>query len=204
MPKQLTAYSFSELSEEAKKKAIENNRYFEVEYWDWWEYTFEWYATEKMPEECFEAAEDKDGDPKIYFSGFYSQGDGASFEAGVDLHKFMLEHGLCNEYRSLAHWVREGYAWCGIKRSGHYYHRYSMYAESHLESYAIENIESADRAAEQLEEVAEIVIQEARDLALKLYRDLEKEYEYRTSDECISEALESNDHILFWDTGTPV
>ncbi len=34
-------YKFNELSDEVKEKVLDDNRYFQVEYFDWWEYVYE-------------------------------------------------------------------------------------------------------------------------------------------------------------------
>lgn len=206
MPTTATAYLFSELSEDAKKTAIEKCRTDFVEFWDWWQDDFYYYQNEVLPEEGFEVSEDKNG-PDIFFQGFWSQGDGASFEADVDVYKFMRKNKLCNDFRSLAHWVREqGLAHVNIYRGGpyanHYYHENTMHVEHEFEYYAVENERSADAAEAQLEELAGIILSKAREMAKKLYNTLEKTYEEMTSDDFVAEHLEING-FYFWHNGIP-
>lgn len=70
--KELTVYSYSELSETAKEKA--RNWYIEncCDY-EWYDFILEDWK-EKLAEIGFTNA-------KIYFTGFWSQGDGACFDA---------------------------------------------------------------------------------------------------------------------------
>ena len=64
-------YSFSELSPEAKKNALDNNRDINVDYEGWSDPVIEGFK-EDMEEIGI-------GDLEVYYTGFYSQGDGASF-----------------------------------------------------------------------------------------------------------------------------
>lgn len=68
----LTYLKFNELNDDQKKKVLDNNRDINVDH-DWYENTIEFY-TEKLKTLGFY-------DIKIEFSGFGSQGDGASFTA---------------------------------------------------------------------------------------------------------------------------
>lgn len=198
-----TAYYYDGLSDEAKKTAIEKSRNCCVEYYDWWDYVYSWYKDEILPSEGFEVSKRGNGnDDAMYFSGFWSQGDGASFEAAVNVHKFMKAHKLCNEFRSLAHWAREGYAWATITQSGRYYHANTMSIKIEFENYAIENVQSADRAEAQLDELESLILSRARELANKLYRDLEKDYWAMTKDGYVAEHIQINEY-LFWSNGEP-
>ena len=79
---------FAELDNATKAKALEVNRDYDVEHVDWWQYTFEDAA--RMGE-CIgitiyqrtstsaRTGQVRDDGPDIRFSGFWSQGDGASF-----------------------------------------------------------------------------------------------------------------------------
>jgi len=199
-----TAYLFNELSEEAKKKAIEKCRTWFVDHFEWWDSEFDYYKNEILAKEGFEVENGKHG-PKMYFSGFSSQGDGASFEAGVDVYKFMKHHKLCNEYRSLAYWQRyDKLAWAKIKQSGNYYHPYTMSIDADFEIYATDygNEESLERAEEQFEELCDFILERARSLAKDLYNDLEDQYEDMTSDDYVAEHIDING-FYFWHTGVP-
>lgn len=63
-------------------KILDEHRFINVEYHDWYEYTYEYFKNEM--DKIGVAVDD------IRFSGFYSQGDGASFTGEVyDVHKFL-------------------------------------------------------------------------------------------------------------------
>lgn len=208
MAKTATAYTFDELSKDAKKKALEKTRHWTTEDYEWWDCVYqEW--IEKLADMGYETEE-----KKMHFSGFWSQGDGASFEASVDVLKWLeatdkeTEDGDDNaqsekpevEYRSLRYWLKKlgtEAAYVKIYHQGHYYHRFCMYIDSEWSEWI-----EPPKAVEQLEELTEGILGHARDQALKLYRDLEAECESRMTDEYITDYLQANE-FLFWSDGTP-
>jgi hypothetical protein len=134
--------------------------------------------------------------PRICFSGFSCQGDGASFE-GIyryarrahreirayapkdgELHRIadaLRDIQRRNFYQLSAH----------VTRDGRYCHEYSMTI----------SVDRADACYGDASEAAEEAISEAlRDLARWLYRALEREYDYVTSDEAVDEAISVNDY----------
>ena len=72
-------YKFEELDEESQETTIENFRDINVEFFDWHDCELD-YWKERLAEMGFMDAE-------IQFSGFWNQGDGASFTANVDIEK---------------------------------------------------------------------------------------------------------------------
>lgn len=85
--KEEETYSFEELSPEAQENALENNRDINVDY-DGWEDG----VTEEFKEDMREIGID---DIEISFSGFYSQGDGASFTSeDIDTRKLFNAVGI--------------------------------------------------------------------------------------------------------------
>lgn len=208
MAKTATAYTFDELSEDAKKKALDKTRDWTTTDYEWWDYVYEEWI-EKLAGMGYETDA-----KKIWFSGFWSQGDGASFEASVDVLKWLeatdkeTEDGDDNaqsekpevEYRSLRYWLKKlgtEAAYVKIYHRGHYYHRFCMYIDSEWSEWI-----EPPKAVEQLEELTEGILDHARDQALELYRDLEKECESRMTDEYITDYLQANEY-LFWPDGTP-
>jgi hypothetical protein len=134
--------------------------------------------------------------PRIFFSGFSSQGDGACFETyysyekgarkrirehapqDTELHRIadVLQVIQCRNFYQLR---------AEATHRGHYYHELCMAISVERESPTYQDT-TAD---------AEDVVAEAmRDLARWLYRQLEREYEYQTSDAVIDEAIEANEY----------
>ncbi|WP_316835045.1 hypothetical protein [Pedobacter nutrimenti] len=71
-------YEFSELDKAAQQKALEEWRYINVDSDNWFDFSLEHFHTL-----CKALGIATDSD-KISFSGFYSQGDGSSFDSEID------------------------------------------------------------------------------------------------------------------------
>lgn len=167
---------------------IDKYRYSEVEWEGWDEYVIEdW--TEKLAELGYT-------DAKIMYSGFCSQGDGAGFESGYDIEKFIE-----NNKPLIIQWtfpnvsvgiddIKECLSF-SIKHCGSYYHKYSFSLSVDIvgdpQGITDEKLESI---ADELEKTLEA---ERLDLCGQIYRDLEEEYNHMTSDEYIKEYLINND-----------
>jgi len=130
-------------------------------------------------------------EPCIWFSGFWSQGDGAAWEgvysyrksAAAELHanapkdktlhriaetlQAAQRHNFYQLRAEVTHW-------------GNYYHAFTM---------AVSVSRDGPAAAEIIGDAESIVTDALRDLANWLYRQLEQEYDYLTSDEAVDEKL---------------
>lgn len=131
-----TYLKFTELSADQQKKVIDKQRDINIDH-DWSEWIIEEF-TARLKRLGFY-------DIKTQWSGFWSQGDGASFTA---------KHKRGDVYRI-----------------GHHY--------------AHSNTITSD---------CECIKLVARRLSNKLYKLLDKEYEYRTSDAAIKETIKANDY----------
>lgn len=76
--REITVYKFDELSDKAKEKAREWYRDGQLDY-DWWEFVYE-QADTAAKHLGIDIDRKGKHTPAIYFSGFWSQGDGACFE----------------------------------------------------------------------------------------------------------------------------
>lgn len=167
--------TFDELSDEQKKKVIEKNREINVDFDDWAEPAIEG-AIEDLSARGY-------NDAKIYYSGFWSQGDGASFTATLDVAKVLTSIGS-----EFANKVNEEPAyWTGkITQDGRYVHSNTMSIEVMYEGGGAE----MDTMATKIEEV---ILEDAKAQADSIYKNLESYYEELTGDEAIIEALRSSD-----------
>jgi hypothetical protein len=115
---ELKVYTFDELSEQAKEKAREWWRKGDLDY-KWWDCVYDGHK-EKIKEVGFEVT-------KMYFRGFWSQGDGAMFEyEGLD--NKLKEEFISNLNLSPMRkdWLRNNICFSGSgKKSGHYSHENS-------------------------------------------------------------------------------
>lgn len=134
--------------------------------------------------------------PRIFFSGFWSQGDGACFEAHyrykAGAAKAIRQHApqdsdLHEIADTLQSIQRRNFFQiiADVSHRGRYYHEYSM-------SIVVDRDSPQSVTGEDEERIAELL----RDLARWLYRQLEREYEYQTSDAIIDEAILANDYTF--------
>ncbi len=189
-----TVYKFNELSEEQQKKVLDRYRDFNTdENSDWYDSV---YDDAKQVAELMGIDVDK-----IYFSGFWSQGDGACFEGRYSYKKGSLKAvksyaPLDNELHRIAKELtaiqKQNFykLEARIKHSGFYQHSNctKFYITKEGEYYFDSNdsyVRDNDKAA---------LVPVIRDFMDWIYKQLEKEYEYLTSDEAIKESLIANDY----------
>lgn len=138
-------------------------------------------------------------EPKIYYSGFWSQGDGACF-AGT-WRASSVHIGELLGYATDDTLTRIGHRFAtlakdypelrfSIKHSGHYYHRFCTSFEFEWP----DDMQDSDVSA-----VEEELTHLSRDLMLWLYLALEKEYDYQNSDEAVAETIEINEYEFLED-----
>jgi hypothetical protein len=133
-------------------------------------------------------------EPKIWWSGFSSQGDGASFEGSYSYAKncsrvirgeFPTDAKLHAIADSLtASQKANGYKLTAkiTQSDSHYSHKYTMRAD----------VYKGDNDAD--EETSDTVLELMRDFAEWIYRSLEAEYEYRMGDENVDESIRINEY----------
>jgi len=192
MTTKVLVYDFAELSDAAKRRAIENyiNDYdFDLDL-DW---ALDFLATEKYPHIH---------DLNIKFSGFWSQGDGASFTGELDS-SWAVDAFLTTEEKTL---IRE--IDCHFYRlerlTGRYLHRHTCTSAASIVRFAdhIEENEalrvSIDHDLEQ--EITERLEQYRLEVCDEIYEFLRKTYEAQTSDEAAIERFHC-DGTLFRESG---
>lgn len=177
-------YSFDELTDDQKQKALDKMRYFNVEIGEWWEPIYQHYR-ETLAEYGL-------SDFDMHFSGFHSQGDGASIAAHVDPSTWMGKMNLTSEYPELYSLAQEGLVEAELTRNGvHYVHSNMITGDISIDP-SIEN----DKAEDQAQEASKLLTSWGRDQSKKLYNDLEKSFNYLTSDETIIESIQANDFMF--------
>jgi len=188
----------------AKSQILDGHRHWNVDDFEWWDSVYELF-TEDMKAIGIEV-------DKMYFSGFWSQGDGACFEGRVrDWGLFLKSLGYTNPL-FIEHFRQ--YAEFAVSHRGYYYHEnctsFSMEfnlpeefdEEGFLQVYGYgeELRDAALIAALSLPENSGAALEAQFTEAFKdhmrdLYRRLEEDYEYLTSDEVVLESLEANDML---------
>lgn len=206
---------FNNLPEQAKSLILHNHRHWNVEHIDWWDSVYDMFK-EDMDKIGIEV-------DRMYFSGFWSQGDGACFEGRVgEWGEFMRSLGYDDP--ALIKHAAEAFTFA-VQHRGHYYHENCTSFEADLalpdsdaDQWFLEHfspyqddrhglreavwmavINKYDRDALE-REFTEAFKNHMRDL----YKRLEEEYDYLTSDDAVLEALEANDMLedLITDTIT--
>jgi hypothetical protein len=193
LTKTVTAYKFNELSESAKQRALEKMYDINVDN-DFW--------SECAIDDFKEVGKIIGIDiEKIYFSGFSCQGDGACFEGRYEYKKGSLK--AIKDYApkdTALHAIVENLAkiqakyfyklGAKVKHSGHYYHAYCTEIDimerdqdGYFQGYS-------DLPVETIDEMIEIL----RDFMNWIYKRLNDEYNFLTSEEEIIGTIEANEY----------
>lgn len=188
---------FNELDDAAKQEALDSVRYFLVEDNDWHDYILE------DAQICFAILGITVDQSEINYSGFYSQGDGASFTgefelpldcdpvAAIKRHAPTEDRLLATAKRLAALSVKVRLFFTEpidvrIHRHGNRsYHSYTMDVTTECAE-----DDDEDRLPPIEAELKDLV----RGLADWLYNNLRNEYEYLTSDEALTENILANDY----------
>lgn len=186
MPTEVTTliYKFDELGDDAKEVAREWYRQGALDY-EWWDFIYE---DAKTIAELMGIHIDR-----IYFSGFWSQGDGACFEGNYyynpgsvkavkeyapqdqELHRIATE--LYEIQREHCYKI-----YAGVRHSGHYHHEHCTVIEI-----------DCDHCSSWIDDTAyECVADLLRDYMRWIYKMLETEYDWLMSDEQVDESIRYN------------
>lgn len=201
-----TEFNFSELSDTAKAKAREAHTGEGYLDYDWWDCTFEdavrmaailgieisttWHKNRHGKD--YQTTD-------IMFSGFCSQGDGASFEGSYSLapnasalireetndavlHELADRLAMLQVTRKLQGF---GPFTATIKTSGNYSHSGTM-------DVTVSYDEDEDGEASYDDDLEKSVTRALRDFADWIYKQLDAQHDWLHSDECVDEALAEN------------
>lgn len=200
------SYTLADLSPAARAKAIEHFRNHAVEHEHWAEHILEDWKS-KLEELGFSS-------PVISYSGFWSQGDGASFTSlSVPNHSTDPEVQSAWSQLSLAALLcgRTNFAdledlasGCVVRHRHQYSHEYTVRVEWEDNAYfptLDEDFDPSDALRHHwiglnaaIRSYYEGLSEYVRSLCCEIYADLETEYEFQTSDEQVIENIEANDY----------
>lgn len=200
----MTTYNFSDLPTQAlKDAAIEANRDWNVSYGpEWAESTIDDWK-EKLEALGF-------SDPVISYSGFWSQGDGASFTClqvplpSLDPDVIKAWDQLVGAAELIGEHITEDIqdlAFGSVIRTNHQYsHENTVSVDWEWNDPPYINYNPDEGIQPFVDELKLAVgdyfdglAETVRDLCRDIYSALESEYEYLTSDEAVVESLESNE-----------
>lgn len=190
-----TVYNFEELSNEAQEKALNTLHEINLDY--------EWYTFTIEDKEAALEAQGVDN-IDIQFSGFWSQGDGASITFNInDLKKFMKHHKISNKFKLV--YNNEDVIVANVTRASypHYVHENMVRGDVSIHGYIDDDMtsEKINKLEEQVNAFEEWLTEYIRDESQELYKALEAEYSYLTSEEGIKETIEVNQYE-FYEDGT--
>jgi hypothetical protein len=172
--------TFDELTDEQRAKALEHHHDWNVD-GEWWDSI---YDDAKTVADLMGLEIDQ-----IFFRGFCSQGDGACFEGTIRPAKGIVAavkayapqdtelHAIATEIAELQR-IAFYTASATVTQSGHYHHERSMSVEVDYERGKADEDAWKDWCS---------------DFALWIYKRLESEYEFLTSDEAVAESLRANE-----------
>ena len=191
---------YKELSDTAKEQAFKRHvEYAQSNDYYWWE-SIQEYWVEKL--EGLGIYTDTN---KMHFSGFGSQGDGACFTGSINLKEFLEAHPdlkkeHVNLYMAVVPFDTRGAAceYYDLELTRHGSTNYNHEKSVHLGSWDLNILpELDDEEGEDYERLiidAEADIEwQCREYMKEIYRDLEKEHEYRQSMECFLDSVDYQD-----------
>ena len=181
----ISTYTFSELSDKAKDKALQcyHSTYMSGEHWHGF-----------IIEDAKEVGKILGFDVRdVHFSGFWSQGDGASWTGGYEYVKgapaavasytgndaelIRIANGLQDIQRR--HFYK---LVASVSRAGYYSHSHTMRA----------NVEDCTDPCRDVSDAEKALLELFRDFADWIYNNLREEHEFMTSDSVITEAFDAN------------
>jgi hypothetical protein len=185
-------YSWEDVKNDAEllEKVLDKNRHIDVESgMDWWDCVYYDFISSNKHFNV------KD----IMFSGFWSQGDGAMFEYDYINDEIVDEFIASLSITPMRKgWLKNNANFYGKgKHQGHYQHENCC---NHSIGVEVDNgdilygsnfrnwIDSFDNS------FFDFVVDKYKDMCRELYRDLEKSYDYLTSDQSVADTLEANDY----------
>lgn len=190
-----TIEEWKEKDKKVYEKILEKEMYINVDH-EWWEFTVEQFQEE------LEALGFANTD--FNFSGFSSQGDGASFTGDWDSAKMLAVKELKEKGFGLSDWavelrrilkgnlkdIKAKNATFSIKRTSHHYaHEYTV------SIFEPEYWNSRKKEQDYIpQEQEDDLLEGCRTAMSEMYRILGKEYDYLTSDEAVEETLSVNEY----------
>lgn len=183
--------------DQQRSELIEKYRDINVDH-EWWDYLYEDFKL-GMVEKGIRIKD-------IFFTGFYSQGDGACFTGEIDMCKFLKAHGLEEHYMGATFFAAQGELYTTLdKNSSHYAHENTVSVNLELDNYNNYDDDTRYDIYSTMEEVMESewkqldnqVEEICRGYMRDLYRQLRDEYEALTSDEAVWDTIAANDlHVV--------
>ena len=203
-----TVYQFEELSPEAQEKAIASYRDDEGYLCDeWWESVYEMVETaagllgieiSQKPVSLYGGSTSTR--PAIYFSGFYCQGSGSSFD-GYYSYAAGCVKAIKKEFPSCEKLHKIAADLVAIQKPEAY--KLVAKIESHRDTSISVSVTHSDFEYQDLKDGSDDGIEQAmQDFNGWIFSSLEQEYEFQTSDEQVKESIIANEAEFTEDGGS--
>lgn len=171
-------FKFSELSKEGQRRAIE--RYSDINLdGGFWENPDSVYDLKKELEKLGY------NNFKLLYSGFNSQGDGACYEATIDIGKWLKSHKLLRKFPGIA--KRSSEIRGSLEHRGRYFY-------STMTSLEIEDENHDETLEHEIVSIELLILAERERYGNRLYQALKEEYNRQTSDEAIIDTFNANEY----------
>lgn len=157
---------------------------------DWWDFVYD---------DCIEKLKSLGYyNIDIRFSGFYSQGDGASFTGNVDVLEWISVNDKEGKYKRISKLINNGVIDIQTNKIvrdnfSRYVHENttSVYIDMNYQYGACKNYNNIEAILKDLEDDID---KHHVDLNKEIYRSLEDTYDYLHSDQSVCDTLEANDY----------
>jgi hypothetical protein len=181
---------FNELDERTQDKVLEKHYDINVDYQDWHEGVLDYWKEKLEALGIYK--------PEINYSGFWSQGDGASFTGSIDqwdILTLLSSLKVLKKFRYLVDNIRKDNISLSVtfdRISSHYSHENTC--RTNIDWRVESDLVNYDLVATRARELEEYLEDWRRDTCHEIYKSLETEYDYQTSREQIIESLEANEY----------
>lgn len=192
--KTYTVYTFDELSDEAKEKALDECRDHNTDD-NWHDFVIEYWQDEKLPAMGFQNA-------KIAYSGFWSQGDGASFTCkaeSFDVLEFLKSQKALKDFPTLVKYIRnESIAVnASVYRIDTYYsHENTVSVETEVVYYKDVSSELYVKIEKEEARLNGLIKEVVRSTSRQIYNELEESYESLRTDEAVKDTILANEYTF--------
>jgi hypothetical protein len=187
-------YTFEELAPQMQQQVVERESSINIEDAYWYEPIIEdW--TQQLENLGFEQV-------KILFTGFGTQGDGACFEANVNIAEYLRAHHVETQYPLLAQYPE--YVDVSLKHRGRYSHERSTHLVPSFNADVV-NLDGtgiSDEEARVEQEYAALekdIFQETVRLGRAIYKALEDEFSHQISAAAVQDTLIANEYTYLSD-----
>lgn len=179
-------YELKELKPEVKEKVVKHWNENEEFYCD--------YIIDEWKEELGKTY----NEPKIAYSGFYSQGDGASFtcDATHITKEFLNEMGLVVRFKAVHDYLCSEVMYYVYRTNYHYYHSNSVTVD--FKDYNLTGHEKVDSYIEELlKDIMKHLELHVKEKSDEIYSELSEAFDDFNSDASIIEGIEANGYRFY-------